>query len=358
MIFQSPNKILRATNHPQQPAERPNWNTYGVLMFWSYSGISTFAHLKHVKCLVEPDVAFDIGIIGAPFDTAVSYRTGARFGPRAIRLASARQSRARGWNARAAINPYKSGLRVVDCGDIPLVPIDNGVALRQMTEAMLELGSRPSRPRLLTLGGDHSVALGALRALRQVYGQPITLVHFDAHLDTWKPPNSASDFPWFSEQGRFNHGDVFALAWEEGLIANDSSVHVGLRTRLSGLQDIVDDDSQGFIRINSDDIDVIGTDRIIKRVKERVGTGPVYLSFDIDVVDPGLAPGTGTPEVGGFTSREVIRLLRGLEGIDIVGADIVEVSPQYDGPGEQTSLVAAQVAYEILTNWAIILKEQ
>ncbi|KAF4909097.1 putative agmatinase 2 [Colletotrichum viniferum] len=323
---------------------------------WSYSGISTFAHLKHVKCLVEPDVAFDIGIIGAPFDTAVSYRTGARFGPRAIRLASARQSRARGWNARAGINPYKSGLKIIDCGDIPLVPIDNGVALRQMTEAMTELGSRPSKPRLLTLGGDHSVALGALRALRQVYGQPITVLHFDAHLDTWTPPKSASDFPWFSEQGRFYHGDVFALAWEEGLIANASSAHVGLRTRLSGPQDNVDDDAQGFIQISSDEVDVIGTDGIIKRVKERVGTGPVYLSFDIDVVDPGLAPGTGTPEVGGFTSREVIRLLRGLEGIDIVGADIVEVSPQYYGQGEQTALIAAQVAYQILTNWAMASK--
>ncbi|KAK7749033.1 hypothetical protein SLS53_001059 [Cytospora paraplurivora] len=281
---------------------------------------------------------------------------GARFGPRAIRTASARQSRARGWNFRANINPYKSDLKIIDCGDIPLIPLDNAVALKQMTAAMVELGSRPSGPKLLTLGGDHSTALGALRALRQVHGRPITVVHFDAHLDTWIPPASADDFPWFSEQGRFNHGDVFALAWEEGLIANGSSVHVGLRTRLSGTQDLADDEMQGFVQIYSDDVDIIGTEGIIEKVKKRVGDKLVYLSFDIDVVDPGLAPGTGTPEVGGFTSREVIRLLRGLEGLNVVGADIVEVSPAYDGPGEQTALVAAQVAFEILTSWAIAAK--
>ncbi|KAI5924550.1 arginase family-domain-containing protein [Camillea tinctor] len=325
---------------------------------WSYSGISTFAHLEHVKCLTEPDVPFDIGIVGAPFDTAVSYRTGARFGPRAIRAASSRQSRSRGWNPRAGINPYKSGLTIVDCGDIPLLPVDNAVALEQMTQAMTELGSRARPgaqqrpPRLLTLGGDHSVALGALRALRRVHGRPVAVLHFDAHLDTWMPPSSAEDFAWFSEAGRFNHGDVFALAWGEGLIANGTSAHVGLRTRLSGPADLVDDDRMGFLRVAADEVDEIGTRGILSKVRARLGDAPVYLSFDIDVVDPGLAPGTGTPEVGGFSSREVIRLLRGLEGLNIIGADIVEVSPAYDGPGEATALVAAQVAYEILTNWA------
>lgn len=237
-----------------------------------------------------------------------------------------------------------------------------------MTAAMTELGSRKSEnspkalpPKLLTLGGDHSVALGALRALHAVHGQPITVIHFDAHLDTWKPPSSAADFPWFSEAGRFNHGDVFSLAWEEGLLdKNGSSVHVGLRTRLSGLQDVEEDGAQGFLQISCDEVDEIGTEGIVAKVRSRVGQDldrPVYLSFDIDVVDPGLAPGTGTPEVGGFSSREVIRLLRGLEGLNIVGADIVEVSPPYDGRGEQTALVAAQVAFEILSNWALLRKQ-
>ena len=179
------------------------------------------------------------------------------------------------------------------------------------------------------------------------------MLHFDAHLDTWIPPADESEFPWFSEQGRFNHGDVFALAWEEGLIANGTSAHVGLRTRLSGPKDLRDDEEQGFLQIAADAVDEIGTDGIVEAVLKRVGDSPVYLSFDIDVVDPGLAPGTGTPEVGGFTSREVIRLLRGLDSLNVIGADIVEVSPAYDGRGEQTALVAAQVAYEILTNWAI-----
>lgn len=250
------------------------------------------------------------------------------------------------------------------------MPVDNAVALEQMTAAMTELGSRrPASknagldgaakrwPRLLTLGGDHSVALGALRALRKVHGAPVAVVHFDAHLDTWRPPSSAAHFPWFSEPGRFNHGDVFSLAWEEGLIENGSSVHVGLRTRLSGPQDIEEDSEQGFMQISCDEVDEVGTDGIIEKVRRRVGDRPVYLSFDIDVVDPGLAPGTGTPEVGGFSSREVIRLLRGMEGLDVVGADIVEVSPPYDGQGEQTALVAAQVAFEILSNWALLQKQ-
>ncbi|KAI0097438.1 Ureohydrolase [Nemania sp. FL0031] len=263
-----------------------------------------------------------------------------------------------------SINPYKAGLTIVDCGDIPLLPVDNTVALEQMTQAMTELGSRARPlalgarqqsqpfPRLLTLGGDHSVALGALRALRRAHGRPVAVLHFDAHLDTWLPPSSANDFAWFSEAGRFNHGDVFALAWAEGLITNGTSAHVGLRTRLSGPADLADDDRMGFLRVAADEIDEIGTSGIIAKVRARLGDAPVYLSFDIDVVDPGLAPATGTPEVGGFTSREVIRLLRGLEGLNIVGADIVEVSPSYDGPGEATALVAAQVAYEILTAWA------
>lgn len=186
----------------------------------------------------------------------------------------------RGYNPHADINPYKQAdLKIVDCGDVPLMPVDNVVALEQMTAAMMELGSRRPgsrknagagrRPRLLTLGGDHSVALGALRALRKVHGAPVAVMHFDAHLDTWKPPSSADNFPWFSEPGRFDHGDVFSLAWEEGLIENGSSVHVGLRTRLSGPQDIEEDSRQGFMQINCDEVDEVGTDRILERVRRR-----------------------------------------------------------------------------------------
>ena len=226
-----------------------------------------------------------------------------------------------------------------------------------MTSAYLELGHRGalssslSHPKIISLGGDHSLALAALRALNKIHKGPIAVLHFDAHLDTWHPSKYPS--PWPSRQAEFNHGSMFWLASQEGLILNGSSVHGGLRTRLSGSDwgDYEDDDTQGFLRISADDIDDIGSKGIISQILERIGTEvPVYLSVDIDVIDPGLAPGTGTPEPGGWTTRELIRILRGVEGLNIVGADVVEVAPAYDGRGEQTALAGAQVAYEILTS--------
>ncbi|KAL8707868.1 MAG: hypothetical protein Q9220_007152 [cf. Caloplaca sp. 1 TL-2023] len=264
---------------------------------WAFSGVSTFAHLKHVKCLSNRDVPFDIGIIGAPFDTAVTYRPGARFGPRAIRAASARQIPFRSFNHRRGLNPYTSPYTILDCGDIPVSPFDNALALRQMSEAFLELGSRPaalsggsnSKPKLLTLGGDHSIALPALRALNKIYGGPVAVLHFDAHLDTWNPIKYSS--AWDSAQSDFNHGSMFWIASNEGLIINGSSAHAGLRTRLSGngWDDYDDDDRQGFLRLSSDDIDEMGTKGIIDTILQRIGEDtPTYLSIDIDVIDPGL----------------------------------------------------------------------
>ena len=265
------------------------------------------------------------------------------------------------------MNPYKSWASIIDCGDVPVTPFDNALALKQMFEAFLGLGSRNThsahlagqgtdpvekyKPRLMTLGGDHSIALPALRALTRVYGHPIAVLHFDAHLDTWHPAKFPST--WESDQSQFNHGSMFWLASKEGLILNGSSVHAGLRTRLTGTgwDDYADDDSQGFLRISSDDIDDIGTKGVINAILERIGTDtPTYLSVDIDVIDPGLAPGTGTPEPGGWTMRELIRILRGVERLNIVGADIVEVAPAYDDRGESTALAAAQIVYEILTS--------
>ena len=212
------------------------------------------------------------------------------------------------------------------------------------------------KPKLLMLGGDHSIALPALRALKEVYQQPITVVHFDAHLDTWHPAKYPS--AWIDAENPetpsfFNHGSMFWIAATEGLVNNGSSVHAGLRTRLSGDDegDYSDDSQQGWMRISTDDIDDMGPKGIIESIMKRVGTEkPVYLSIDIDVIDPGLAPGTGTPEPGGWTTRELIRILRGIEGMNVVGADIVEVSPAYDGVAETTALAAAQIAYEILTS--------
>lgn len=281
--------------------------------------------------------------------------SGARFGPRAIRAASSRQTSFRGFNARAGFNPYTSWAHILDCGDIPVTPFDNELAFVQMTAAYTELALRPSvsgrqKPKLLTLGGDHSLTLPALRALYTAYGGPIAVLHFDAHLDTWHPEKYPS--AWESKQSHYNHGSMFWIASNEGLILNGSSVHAGLRTRLSGWDDYVDDTRQGFMRISTDDIDDMGgPDGVAKAIMERIGTEvPVYLSVDIDVIDPGLAPGTGTPEPGGWTARELIRILRKIEGLNVVGADIVEVAPAYDGRGEQTSFMAAQVIYEVLTS--------
>ncbi|KAI5863079.1 Arginase/deacetylase [Durotheca rogersii] len=362
---------------------------------FGFTGITTFAHLQYYKCLTTPSEPFDIGIIGAPFDTAVSYRPGARFGPRAIRAASARQTSFRGFNARAGFNPYQSWARILDCGDIPVSPFDNAVAIQQMTAALTELGGRapavasddggegsaPSpppawwpKPKLITLGGDHSLSLPALRALNAVYGQPIRVLHFDAHLDTWHPNKYPSH--WASEQASFNHGSMFWLAGREGLIVGGTgpnatrgsgtkedtrpSVHAGLRTRLSGSDfgDYEDDTAQNWVRIEADEVDDPdaaagrgGVRGVTARILEALGTeDPVYLSVDIDVLDPAFAPGTGTPEPGGWTTRELIRVLRGLEGLNVVGADVVEVAPAYQGPGEETALAAAQVVYELLTS--------
>lgn len=315
---------------------------------------------------------------------------GARFGPRAIRAASSRQTSFRGFNHRAALNPYTTPFTILDCGDIPVTPLDNVLALRQMSEAYLELGARNTainpkprssppppivdgesqqawtRPKLITLGGDHSLALPALRALSKLHHATtgISILHFDAHLDTWHPSKYPSTWSnpnpnhphgsSLSDPSSFNHGSMFHLASLEGLIANTTSVHAGLRTRLSGSDDsdYEDDDRVGFLRIHADEIDDLGTAKIIEMIMARMGTErPVYLSVDIDVLDPGLAPGTGTPEPGGWTSRELIRILRGVEGLNVVGADVVEVAPMYDnGGGEATALAAAQVVYEILTS--------
>ena len=229
-----------------------------------------------------------------------------------------------------------------------------------MSLAYDELLSRPStqsgqKPVLMSLGGDHSIALAALRSLKKAYGREIAVVHFDAHLDTWNPRKYPS--AWLTEgepaQSDFTHGTMFWIAGDEGLIANGSSVHAGLRTRLSGYDyaDYAEDTEQGFMQIEADDIDRLGVDGIVASIMARVPPEtPVYLSIDIDVIDPGLAPGTGTPEPGGWTTREIINILRGIENLNIVGADVVEVAPSYDGRGEQTALAAAQIVYEIVTS--------
>jgi agmatinase len=187
------------------------------------------------------------------------------------------------------------------------------------------------------LGGDHTIALGGLRAVARTHG-PVALIHFDAHLDTWNSYFGADR----------THGTIFRRAHEEGLLAGDVSSHIGIRGPLYAAQDLVDDASFGFEIVRAVDIDRRGLDEIVNGVRRRTNDAPIYLSIDIDVLDPAFAPGTGTPEVGGLTSHEAQLLVRGLAGLLLVGGDIVEVAPPFDGPGQITALLAANLMFEFL----------
>lgn len=292
-----------------------------------YAGLTTFARLPR-----REDVeAFDLAVVGIPFDSGVSYRPGARFGPSYIRQAS---RLLRPYNPALDAMPFRSA-QVVDAGDIAANPFDITEALDQVQAGLAELIG-DGRP-FVALGGDHTVALPALRAVHAVHG-PVALVHFDAHLDTWDTYFGAP----------CTHGTPFRRASEEGLIVKGRSAHVGIRGSLYDPADLADDEALGFTIVHCRDVDRIGVDGILERVLTRVGDAPVYVSIDIDVLDPAFAPGTGTPEAGGLTSRELLGVLRGMKDLNLVAADVVEVAPAYDH-AEITAVAASHVAYELVT---------
>jgi agmatinase len=224
--------------------------------------------------------------------------------------------------------------QVADAGDVSANPFDIIEAVGQIESAARSL--LDSADRIVTIGGDHTVALPLLRAAAAKHG-PVALIHFDAHLDTWDTYFGAP----------YTHGTPFRRAVEEGLLDLDVSAHVGIRGPLYAMKDLTDDKALGFAIVSTVDIARRGVDEAIDRVRERVGNRPVYVSIDIDVLDPAHAPGTGTPEPGGLTTREVQLLLRGLAGLNIVGADVVEVAPAYDH-AELTTIAAANLVYELL----------
>ena len=293
-----------------------------------YAGSSTFARLPEVDRVHD----YDIAVLGVPFDTGTSYRPGARFGPMGVRQAS-RHLRP-GYHVEFGVSPFQVA-QVVDAGDVPVTPFDIAAAMDQVRSNAADLlsGGR----KVVAIGGDHTVALPMLRAVAAQHG-PVALVHFDAHLDTW---DTYFDAP-------ITHGTVFRRAFEEGLLVEDHSIHVGIRGPIYGEADVADDRRFGFRTIRASDVDDLGIAGTIGAVTERVGDLPVYLSLDIDVLDPSAAPGTGTPEMGGLTSRELLRVLRGLTSFNLVGADVVEVAPAYDH-AEMTTLAAATVAYDLIT---------
>ncbi len=309
----------------QPPAGPPDGRTVP-----RFAGPDTFARLPRLLDIGAADVA----LLGIPFDSGVSYRPGARFGPAAVRAGS---KLLRPYNPALDVQPW-AGQRVADAGDLAVNPFDIGEAIGQIEAgASLALGSAA---RLVALGGDHTVALPLLRATAARHG-PVALIHFDAHLDTWDTYFGAP----------YTHGTPFRRAVEEGLLALDSSAHVGVRGPLYSSADLIEDAGLGFATVSTAEVAQRGVDQAVDRIRERVGARPVYLSVDIDVLDPAHAPGTGTPEPGGLTSRELQFILRGLDGLQLVGADVVEVSPPYDH-AELTALAAANVAYEMLSLFA------
>jgi agmatinase len=299
-----------------------------------YTGVRTFARLRHVEV---PHEGVDAAVIGVPFDTATSFRSGARFGPEAIRAGSAML---RPYHPALDVDVFGT-LAVVDGGDLAVTP---GNALRTTEqiaaalEPVLRAGIVP-----LVLGGDHSIVLGELRAQAAVHG-PVALVLLDAHADTWDQ--------YYGE--RYFHGTPFRRAVEEGLLDPSRSLLAGMRGPLYEPADLKVPGELGFEVIPGSELVTLTPGQYGARVRDRLGgDGPVYLSFDIDVLDPASAPGTGTPEVAGLHPREALAFLRALAGIAFTGFDVVEVAPAYDSPGQITALNAAAVAFDLLALLAV-----
>ena len=292
-----------------------------------YAGFATFARLPRLDEVAHADVA----VLGVPFDSGVSYRPGARFGPSAIRQAS---RLLRPYNPALDVSPFRE-VQVVDAGDVAANPFNITEALQAIDESASALLADGTT--VVALGGDHTIALPLLRAVHRVHG-PIALLHFDAHLDTWDTYFGADH----------THGTPFRRAVEEGLLDMDALCHVGIRGPLYGREDLGDDEALGFGIISTREVARHGIDAAVERMRGRIGDRPLYLSTDVDVMDPAHAPGTGTPEAGGLSSRELLELLRGLDGLNIIGGDVVEVAPAYDH-AEITAIAAAHIAYEYIS---------
>jgi len=292
-----------------------------------YAGASTFARLPRLDQVKRCDVA----LVGVPFDSGTTYRPGARFGPTAIRQGS------------RLLRPYHPDMdtmpfalqQVADAGDIACNPFDIQEAIGQIQHDADELLARCGK--LIALGGDHTIALPLLRAAHRKFG-PVALVHFDTHLDTWPTYFGAP----------YTHGTPFRRASEEGLLRLDRCVHVGVHGPLYGTDDLAEDAKLGFQVLTTMEVFERGVEAVAARIADRVGDAPMYVSVDIDVLDPAHAPGTGTPEAGGMTARELLALLRRLVELNLIGADVVEVAPAYDH-AEITAIAAAHVVYELLS---------
>jgi agmatinase len=310
-----------------QPADRAPVGPVDSSRTPRYAGPATFARLPRLDEVGHADVA----VVGVPFDSGVSYRPGARFGGNAIREAS---RLLRPYNPAQNASPFALA-QVADAGDIAANPFHIEGAVETIQAAADEI--LDSGARMMTLGGDHTIALPLLRSVARIHG-PVALLHFDAHLDTWDT--------YFGAE--YTHGTPFRRAVEEGILDTSAMSHVGIRGPLYGRKDLDDDEKMGFGIVTSADVMRRGVDEVAQQLRERIGDRPLYISIDIDCLDPAHAPGTGTPEAGGMTSRELLEILRGLAGCRLVSADVVEVAPAYDH-AEMTAVAASHTAYELTT---------
>lgn len=298
-------------------------SVYGTNPEPTYAGALSFMRRKYTRDLKGVDLV----VTGVPLDTATTNRPGARFGPRAVRAASTVMAWTRPYGLD--FDPFDK-LAVVDYGDCLFdFGRPEGVPDEITNHAAEIIGQGPA---LLSIGGDHFVSFPLLRAHAEKYGVPLSLIHFDAHSDTWA-----------DEDGRIDHGTMFFHAAKQGLVDPSRSVQIGLRTH--------NDDTLGFNILDGPWVHEHGVQQVIEETRRIVGNNPVYLTFDIDCLDPSYAPGTGTPVCGGLTTAQAMSIIRGLRGINLVGMDLVEVAPAYD-VGEITALAGAHLAMEMIAVYA------
>lgn len=296
---------------------------YGTTAEPTYAGVTSFMRRKYTRDLEGVDVA----VMGVPFDTATTNRPGARLGPRAIRNASTVMAWEKPYGM--SFDPFDK-LAVADIGDCRF---DHGKpesvpdTIKARAEEVIGQG-----PALLALGGDHFITYPLLKAHAEKFGAPLSLLHFDAHSDTWEDRND-----------RIDHGTMFYWAAKYGIVDPSTSMQIGLRTE--------NPDTMGFNIIDAPRVHAIGIDSVIGEIRKCLGDRPVYVTFDIDCLDPSCAPGTGTPVCGGLTTHQALSILRGLAGINVIGMDVVEVAPAYD-VSEITALAAAHIAMEMLYLYA------
>ncbi len=315
----------RAALMPAKKAAKPHPQPTDALVYPRFSGLSTFMRLPHVPRASELDVA----LIGVPFDTGTTYRPGARFGPRHVREQS---SIIRPWNPVLKTNPFEKW-RIADYGDLSVNPLSIEDTFSRITTQLSEVFAQGTRP--VCVGGDHSILLPILRAIHKRVG-PVALVQFDAHNDTWGG--------YFGSP--HSHGTPVRRAVEEGLLLEGCVLQAGLRGQVYSKDDFAFGHEHHFHVLTCEELHRSGI-KSVARILKRFRGKPVYFTLDIDVVDPAFAPGTGTPQVGGLSSAQILDLVRCLKGQKLVGCDLVEVSPPYDR-SEITSLLAANLLYEML----------